>query len=115
MMGYIAITISPILRTGAAYSAGKKATEILAKKGIDVNSPLNGVYLPGCGYTGTGGAVGLAIHCGKHTKAYEEYVLKELEAVGGMNASKIDIINTLTRIRRELTDGELVLNARGNI
>lgn len=73
-----------------------------------MNSPLNGVYLPGCGATGSAGIVGLTVHCGKHVQAYEKYVLRESEAAGGISASESAIVNVLSRIRRELTQGALI-------
>lgn len=99
---------------GEAYPAGKEAMSILRRFKIDVNSPLNGVFLPGCGSTGTGGIAGLAVHCGKHVQAYEEYVLRELKALGA-NADEAGVVNVLTRIRQELMTGDLFLNARGNL
>lgn len=96
---------------GEAYPEGKAAMEILRKFKIDVNSPHNGVFLPGCGATGSTGIVGLAIHCGKHVQQYEQYILAELQVA----KSETDAINILARIREELMDGELFLNARGNL
>jgi len=100
---------------GEAYQEGKQAMEILKKAGINVNSPLNGVFLPGCGFTGKTNIAGLAVHCGKHLQQYEQYVLEELNSVGGLNASTSDVVNVLSRIRTELTEGELFLNSRGNL
>lgn len=96
---------------GEAYSEGKAAMDILRRFNIDVNSPLNGVFLPGCGAAGSGGIVGLAIHCGKHVRAYEEYVLSSLRGA----SSESEVANVLSRIRQELLDGELILNVRGNL
>ena len=96
---------------GEAYAEGRETMAILRKFNIDANSPLNGVFLPGCGATGTQGIVGLAVHCGKHLQKYERYVLDQLQGAG----SEADVVNALTRIRDELLDGELSLNARGNL
>jgi RHS repeat-associated protein len=96
---------------GEAYAEGKAAMDILRKFKIDVNSPLNGVFLPGCGASGNTGIIGLAVHCGKHVQRYEQYLLAELQAA----RSESDIINILARIRSELTHGELFLNSRGNL
>ena len=85
--------------------------DILRRFKVDVNSPLNGVFLPGCGATGNTGIVGLAVHCGKHVQAYEQYVLRELRAA----SSDTEVINVLSRIREELLEGELFLNTRGNL
>src|SRR5688500_17017705 len=92
---------------GEAYPAGKAAMALLRKFKIDVNSPHNGVFLPGCGATGAMAVSGLAVHCGKHVRQYEEYVLRELRTA----TSDIDAINILGRIRTELTHGDLFLNA----
>jgi hypothetical protein len=96
---------------GEAYPEGRAAMEILRRFKIDVNSPLNGVYLPGCGASGSTGIAGLAVHCGKHVQAYEAYVLRQLRDA----SSESDAVNILSRIRRELMDGELFLNTRGNL
>jgi RHS repeat-associated protein len=99
---------------GEAYPEGKAAMEILRRYKIDVNSPLNGVFLPGCGSTGTGGIAGLAVHCGKHVQAYEAYVLEQLSVLG-RHADESSVVNVLSRIRQELMTGELALNRRGNL
>jgi hypothetical protein len=96
---------------GEAYPEGRAAMEILRRFKIDVNSPLNGVYLPGCGATGNTGVVGLAVHCGKHVKEYEQYVFDALQDASDETA----VVNALSRIRQELMTGELFLNARGNL
>lgn len=72
--------------------------------GLDVTSVMNGVFLPGCNGSGIG-----AIHCGKHTRAYEQYVVRELRAVKG---DKTAVINALNSIRELLLHGELRLNSR---
>jgi RHS repeat-associated protein len=100
---------------GDAYQEGRQAMEILKRFKIDVNSPLNGVFLPGCGSHGSTNLVGLAVHCGKHVREYERYVLRELDAAGGANASESAIVNVLSRIRQELLTGDLFLNVRGNL
>ncbi len=66
---------------------------------------------PGCGAAGSKGIVGLAVHCGKHVREYEVYVLEQLQSA----ESESEVVNALTRIRDELLDGELSLNARGNL
>lgn len=88
---------------GGAYPEGKQATAILEAKGIDVNSVMNGVFLPGCGTTG---AVG-SIHCGKHNQAYERLVLRELKDIAD---DKIALVNKLNEIREMLLSGSLRLN-----
>lgn len=92
---------------GKAYDSGKQAMALLQKHNININSPLNGVYLAGC-KSGMSGAV----HCGNHTKAYANYVLRELssaDAVGGRD----EVLRALDRMRRELLSGEIELNTRG--
>lgn len=122
MLRVMGITGQPIFSgwqahhiVGKGYEAGKKAFAILEKVGIDVNSPLNGVFLPGSKYYGRVGVKGLAVHSGGHNEAYAKYVLNQLEMAGGASASKAQIVNVLSGIREELTEGLLSLNKRGNI
>lgn len=89
---------------GGAYQDGKNTRSLLAKHDIDVNSAMNGVFLPGCKPSN---AIG-TIHCGKHTQAYEKYVWDILQG----KHTKADIINALSDIRIELLQGTLRLNAR---
>jgi len=42
-------------------------------------------------------------------------VLEQFQAVGGLQASEVAVVNTLSRIRQELMEGDLFLNARGNL
>ena len=88
---------------GEAYPEGKQATNWLRDEGIDVNSVMNGVFLPGCGNkSGVG-----AIHCGKHNRQYEIDVRDLLEPVRG---DKEAMINTLNAIREQLLAGAWRLN-----
>lgn len=87
---------------GGAYDEGKQAARILQAQGIDINSLMNGVFLPGCGKSGMG-----SIHCGKHTRAYEIYVLSELQKSAN---DKTALINALNNIREDLLYGSLRLN-----
>ncbi|MCK7592298.1 Ig-like domain-containing protein [Pseudomarimonas salicorniae] len=91
---------------GAVTSYGRRTRDMLANKfSIDVNSPLNGVWLPDCK-----GPVGvMTIHCGKHTEAYELLVFNELSKA----TTRDDAIRVLADIRRQLITGELPLNSRG--
>jgi hypothetical protein len=93
------------------FPEGKLAMNILRKYKIDVNSPLNGVFLPGCGHQGTAGIIGMAVHCGQHNQAYERYVLATLFGA----KDKIDVINRLSKIREDLLFGMLDLNKRGSL
>ena len=92
---------------GNAYPAGIDAKALLQKYKIDINSPLNGVYLPGCKSSMRG-----TVHCGVHTEDYADMVLQRLrdaEIRGGRNAILIE----LDDLRRELQSGILNLNSRG--
>jgi len=84
---------------------GKSTQVRLQKLGVDLNSAGNGVFLPGCGKSK---AVGM-IHCGKHTKAYEEEVARRLSDAN----DEVDAINILSEIRNELLNNTFTpLNAR---
>lgn len=96
---------------GEAYAEGRQAMEILKRFKIDVNSPLNGVFLPGCKHHGSTGVVGLTVHCGKHKQEYEQYVLSQLQGL----SSEAEVVNALSTIRQKLLDDDLFLNARGNL
>lgn len=91
---------------GKAYDSGKDAMKILDKYNININSPLNGVYLAGCSSSMSG-----TIHCGSHTEAYAKYVLRELQLADAIGRE--EVIRTMDRIRRELMHGLVYLNARG--
>jgi RHS repeat-associated protein len=96
---------------GKAYAEGRAAIRILERHRIDINSPLNGVFLPDCDFRQLGTAgMGAVLHCGPHNRKYARYVLAALNEVGGMNASKRQIINALSRVREELLAGSLRLN-----
>ena len=88
---------------GGAYDEGKRTTKMLQDQGVDVNSMMNGVFLPGCGNTG---AIG-AIHCGKRARAYEIEVLDRLSPFAG---DRTALVNELNRIREDLLAGSMRLN-----
>lgn len=88
---------------GGAYDEGKQAAQILNSQKIDINSAMNGVFLPACGVSG---AVG-SIHCGKHTRAYEQFVLNELNP---LRHDRVALVNKLNEIREALLSGSLRLN-----
>jgi len=88
---------------GAVSDAGKRSRTKLKKLGIDVNSPSNGVFLPGCKGSGIG-----TIHCGKHTKVYEELVFNLLESA----QTKEEAVAVLNDLRHELLSRTLRLNSR---
>lgn len=84
------------------------AKDALDRHDININSPNNGVFLPGCG----GSAAVGAIHCGSHTYAYMDEVNMRIlaaEASGG----KVAILNELGQIKIELLAGLQQLNRRG--
>ena len=64
---------------------------------IDINSPSDGVFLPGCGKSN---AIGM-IHCGKHTKYYEQAVANRLDHL----TTREEVLSELIEIRRELLSG----------
>lgn len=70
--------------------------ETLKRFGIDLNSPNNGVFLPGCGASN---AVGM-IHCGRHTVDYEKAVWEKLQGA----SSRQEAVKILQSIRNDLLD-----------
>jgi RHS repeat-associated protein len=91
---------------GGVTDIGKNLQRRLREKFvIDLNSPMNGVFLPGCGNSN---AIGM-VHCGKHTRAYEEAVAERLASA----TDKASAINILSDIRHELLSGTFTkLNVR---
>lgn len=90
---------------GSTTDLGKMTRERLESLGIGVNSPANGVYLPGCG---SSKAIGM-VHCGKHTKAYEEAVYEKIEALSDKEA----VLDVLSDIRDSLLENKFTaLNKR---
>jgi RHS repeat-associated protein len=91
---------------GAVTDSGRATRDKLLAHNMSVNSPANGVFLPGCGPTTN--VIGM-IHCGKHTEAYE---LAVYERINHLNKRE-DIISALDDIRRELLSNNFVaLNVR---
>lgn len=93
---------------GGATDIGKNLQKQLREKfGIDLNSPMNGVFLPGCG---SSKAIGM-VHCGKHTAEYEVAVARRLAAA----TDKASAINILSDIRNELLSNSFTkLNIRAH-
>jgi len=90
---------------GGVTDEGKLTRQILAEHGITVNSPANGVFLPGCKNSS---AVGM-IHCGKHTREYEQAIATRLNHL----TRREDILSELFDIRRELLSNSFTpLNMR---
>lgn len=78
---------------------------LLNRLGINANSPVNGVFLPGCNGSN---AVGM-VHCGKHTKDYEQAVWERLKD----SQNRADAIKRLQQIRDELLENKFTpLNQR---
>lgn len=91
---------------GGVTDFGRQSRAMLKNKfNIDVNSPLNGVWLPDCK-----GPVGvMTLHCGKHAEAYERLVFLQLNSAN----TREEAISVLAEIRRQLLTGELSLNSVG--
>ena len=82
---------------GGVTRDGKATRARLAKFDIDVNSPSNGVFLPGCKGSN---AVGM-IHCGKHTAEYELAVAERIDHLN----TREEILSAFVDIRNELLHG----------
>jgi hypothetical protein len=90
---------------GGSTEYGKLAQDRLSRLGVDLNSAANGVFLPGCGKSK---AIGM-VHCGSHTKEYDQAVLRRLESA----TDEVSAINILNDIRIELLSNTFVpLNKR---
>lgn len=88
---------------GEAYPEGVEARRILAKYGIDVNAPENGVFLPSRG----GSEVSkMAVHSGKHAREYEVDTLRRLKDA----QTRDEAVAILSNIRNELLRGTIKLN-----
>ena len=91
---------------GASTRFGKQTRRRLEALDIDVNSPMNGVFLPGC----KGSNAIRLIHCGRHNREYERQVFLAVTAAGNDKAA---VINALGDVRRGLLDGTFSpLNSR---
>lgn len=78
-----------------------KAAETLSKYGIDINDPMNGVFLP---YDEKSGLRG-TIHSGGHTRKYYDYVEQKFSAC----KSKEDCYKVLDQIKLNLYEGKVKL------
>jgi hypothetical protein len=92
---------------GKAFPSGQNTVALLQRRNIDINSPMNGVYLPGCNSTMKG-----AVHCGLHTEAYAKMVEMRLLAADA-RGGRDEILIELDDIRRDLMSGLISLNSRG--
>ena len=78
-----------------------KAAAILKKYGIDINDPMNGIFLPSNGDSGLKGTV----HLGGHTQDYYNYV----ENLFLNCKSKQDCYDVLDKIKADLYNGKIKL------
>jgi hypothetical protein len=78
--------------------------EILKKFDIDINSPMNGIFLPRNSRSLLDGT----IHDGGHTKKYIDYVYNRLRAA----KSKEQCYEILDDIKKELHNGKIILNSK---
>lgn len=82
-----------------------KAAEVLKKCGIDINDPMNGVFLPSNSRSGLRGT----IHRGGHTQDYYDYV----EQMFSNCKSKNDCYEVLDKIKGDLYKGNIKLYSDG--
>lgn len=78
-----------------------KAAETLKKYGININDPMNGIFLP---YNGNSGLKG-TVHNGGHTADYYDYV----ENLFLNCKSKQDCYEVLDKIKSDLYNGKIEL------
>lgn len=82
-------------------NATPKAQEKLQKFGIDINDPMNGIFLPADGQSGLKGTV----HVGKHNHDYFDYI----ENLFSNCKSKQDCYDVLDKIKDGLYKGDIKL------
>lgn len=82
-----------------------KAAEKLNKYGIDINDPMNGVFLPSSSRSGLRGT----IHRGGHTQDYYDYI----EQMFSNCRSKGDCYDALDKIKNDLYKGKIKLYSDG--
>ncbi len=78
-----------------------KAYETLKKFGVDINDPINGIFLPADGESGLKGVV----HVGGHTNKYYDYVESMFENC----QSKDDCYAILDKVKNEIYNGKIAL------
>lgn len=81
------------------------AAEKLNKYGIDINDPMNGVFLPSSSRSGLRGT----IHRGGHTQDYYDYI----EQMFSSCRSKEDCYDVLDKIKNDLYKGKIKLYSDG--
>lgn len=85
--------------------AAEKSREILAKTGVGINDPRNGVWLPT-----SNKSIFKGVKHGRHTKDYDEEVYRRLkEAVDKFGYDEDKIMDVLDDIKKELLNGDLEL------
>ncbi len=93
-----------IVPAAETYPSAINAQNLLERYGFDLNSAANGVLLP---YKQWETVTSEAIHSGRHTKEYCDYVWDKLSEVDISTADDIAVI--LNEIRESLLKGELEL------
>ena len=85
--------------------AAEKSREILAKTGVGINDPRNGVWLPT-----SDKSLFKGVKHGRHTKDYDEEVYRRLkEAVDKFGYDEDKIMDVLDGIKKDLLNGDLEL------
>jgi hypothetical protein len=91
-----------------AYGAAQRARQILAGHGIDINSPINGIFMAGkttpLKFVKNGSR-----HTGRHLQDYYDEVLARLNSHGAAT-SKQGAYNALLSLRDDLRTGALKVN-----
>ncbi len=93
-----------IVPAAETYPSAINAQNLLERYGFDLNSAANGILLP---YKQWETVTSEAIHSGRHTKEYCDYVWDKLSEVDISTAD--DIAGILDEIRESLLKGELEL------
>ena len=82
----------------------KKSRNILQQFNVDINSPINGVFLP----TDKNSIFKGTLHKTSHTKEYSEYVYNQIKDV----KSKDELISILNQIKHDLFNGKITLEGK---
>ena len=95
---------------------GKEARALLNKSGININNPLNGIFVHSGGDV-TAGVIG-AIHIGPHNKVYEQRLLSYLIEAGAHHGLKkqdlqVAVVNGVARMKQAILSGEVEFNKHG--
>lgn len=92
------------------YGAAQQARQILAGHGIDINSPINGIFMAGRN-TPQKFVQNGSRHTGSHLYAYYDAVLAKLNSYGAAT-SKQGAYNALLSLRDDLRTGVLKVNSK---